>query len=156
MRALLAKDYIEEFDLKNLSKIIIKNFDEYNYKQFVAQQHIDASLGHPLIERLEAFTNKKSDPTELIVEKRQNLIKSIDKFDKTLKLLKDEFTDDERDIFHYTVEERETDKEARAKICKSEKTYYYIKKSCYVKIVLKFNWLKDYDSLILKTISLND
>ena len=36
MRALLAKDYIEEFDLKNLSKIIIKNFDEYNYKQFVA------------------------------------------------------------------------------------------------------------------------
>lgn len=37
MRALLAKKYINDFDIKEISKDIFELFDKYNYKKELAQ-----------------------------------------------------------------------------------------------------------------------
>ena len=63
-------------------------------------------------------------------------------FENKIKYLKTQFTDDEAIIFHYSIEERELDKEIMDRICKSEHKYYQIKKSCYLKIALCFGLIK--------------
>ena len=39
MRALLAKEYVDKFYLKEISRRIYKKFDEYNYKVFLAKNY---------------------------------------------------------------------------------------------------------------------
>ena len=157
MRVLLTKEYIDYFDLKQISKDILKLFDDYNYKVSVAQLYIDCGQHGELSYRGESLSKyRKFSSVEQAVIKREKLMKYIDDFNVKIKNLKLTLTDDELEIFHYAVEERETDKELCDRICKSYKTYYQIKKSCFVKIALRFNLVREKEEMILETISLYD
>lgn len=156
MRALLAKKYINDFDLKQISKDVFELFDDYNYKKELAQQYLYESMNHELNDIPSSHQRGKSNPTSQIAIKREKLLNYLDEFDTKLKYLKLSLTDDELKILNYGIGERETDKELMDRICKSYKTYLLIKKSCYVKIALRFNLVKSMEKTILKTISITD
>lgn len=77
-------------------------------------------------------------------------------FDAKIKYLKLSLTDDELKIFHYGIEERETDKELMDRISKSYKTFLIIKKSCYIKVALRFSLVRNMEKTIFKAISVMD
>ena len=58
-------------------------------------------------------------------------------------------TNDEKIIYEYSIEKKETDSVVQSIIKKYGKTYYHIKKSCYLKIYLYFN-LDDENSYFVK------
>lgn len=157
MRVLLTKEYINQFDLKQLTKAIFKLFDDYNYKVNLAQYYLTSSLDHELYDRPESFQNgRKSDPVTEATIKREKLLSYIKEFENKLKYLKLSLTDDELKILIYSVGERETDKEVSDRLARSYKTFYVIKKSCYVKIALRFGLVNEIEKTILQTISLYD
>ena len=80
----------------------------------------------------------------------------LNQFDKKLEHVKERFTDEELTIFKYSVLARASDKEMRDRICKTDKTYYPIKKSCYVKLALSFDLIDGFTKKVFKTISLFD
>lgn len=136
MKALLSKDYLIDFDMKLLQKEIYDLFDNFNFVCELVDQNC--------IEKKEknyySFKNRKltnSEAYKLI--KIDEYKKYIDIFNKKLEYLKSTFTQDELIIFKYGIEEREPDKVICDRICKTYKTYYLIKKSCFVKIALRFN-----------------
>ncbi len=156
MRALLAKKYIDDFDMKQISKDVFELFDEYNYKKELAQQYLYGSLSHEIKDMPETHQHGNSDPVYKAAIKREKLLNYVSNFDTKIKYLKLSLTDDELKIFHYGIEERETDKEVMDRICKSYKTYLVIKKSCYIKIALRFSLVKDMEKAVFKAISVTD
>lgn len=142
MRALLNENSVERFDAKQLYKKIIDLFDEYNINQLTIQQIAEESLVRNSEFREECFQKTKSDSTWKAVVKSDKNFDYVFNFENKVKYLKTQFTDDEAIIFHYSIEERELDKEIMDRICKSEHKYYQIKKSCYLKIALSFGLIK--------------
>lgn len=134
MRALLSKRYLEYFDMKVLTKEVEDLFDNYNFISELADKNMIESKKDeiPLKKGIYSVEMKR-------VVKIENYINYIKEFDKKLESLKSSFTDEELTIFKYGIEERESDKEICDRICKTYKTYYTIKKSCFVKIALRFN-----------------
>ena len=59
MRALLAKKYINDFDIKEISKDIFELFDKYNYKKELAQQYLYGSLSRKLQDTPESHQDKR-------------------------------------------------------------------------------------------------
>jgi len=59
-------------------------------------------------------------------------------------------------IYNHSVIGREQDKQIRDRICKTDRTYYPIKKSCYVKIALRFGLVDGFTKNVFATISLFD
>lgn len=156
MRALLAKKYINDFDIKEISKDIFELFDKYNYKKELAQQYLYGSLSRKLQDTPESHKGGTSDPVYKAAIKREKLLDYVNEFDTKIKFLKSSLTDDELAIFHYGIEERETDKEIMDRICKSYKIYLIIKKSCYIKVALRFSLVRNMDSIVFKAISVFD
>lgn len=142
MRALLNENSVEKFNAKKLYKKIIDLFDEYNINQLTIQQIAEESLVRNQVVREEHFQQTKSDSTWKAVVKGDKNFDYVFNFENKIKYLKTQFTDDEAIIFHYSIEERELDKEIMDRICKSEHKYYQIKKSCYLKIALCFGLIK--------------
>ena len=66
------------------------------------------------------------------------------------------FTPEEMKIYNHSVIGREQDKQIRDRICKTDRTYYPIKKSCYVKIALRFGLVDGFTKNVFATISLFD
>lgn len=156
MGVLLTKTYVDAFDMKQLTKAIFKLFDDYNYKVNLAEHYLDVSLNHNFSDVPTFSTGRRSDPTGNSAEKREKLLKYIKEFEAKVKYIKTVLTDDELKIYHYCIEERETDKEVCDRLVKSYKTYYQIKKSCYVKIALRFGLVNELENTIYQTISLFD
>ena len=67
-----------------------------------------------------------------------------------------DLTDDELKIYKYSILLREQDKQIKDRICKTDKTYYPIKKSCYVKVALRFSLVDGFTKNVFSTISLFD
>ena len=95
-------------------------------------------------------------PADYTEDVHEIVVKYVNDFDAKIKYLKLNLTDDELTIFRYGIEERETDKELMDRIRKSYKTYLIIKKSCYIKIALRFSLVKNMDKAIFKAISIMD
>lgn len=157
MKALLKKKYIEEYNLKSVTKAVLNLFDDYNYKINISYDYLGKQLNHELYEiPVHSGKSKKQDEISKIVEKRENVLNYINEFDRKLKILKNEFTSEELAIFKYCIIERAMDKEVMDQIAKTEKTYYNIKKSCFVKIALRYNLVDGYSKKVYFTISLVD
>lgn len=137
MKVLLNNKYLEEFDTKLLTKEVYNLFDDYNFiNELVASNTIEENKNYLEIKKI----SKGNYSEELKkVTKIENYIIYLQEFNKKLEALKKSFTEEELIIFTYGVEERECDKELCDRICKSYKTYINIKKSCFVKIALRFN-----------------
>lgn len=157
MRALLAKKYIKNFNMRQINDKVIDLFDEYNAKKQLADQYLDEAFKKGLKgEEGACSVRRHSNPTVKSAEDRAELLKYIDNFDTKVKFLKSNLTNDELIIFRYGIGERETDSELMDRICKSYKTYLIIKKSCYIKVALRFNLVKNAEKIIFKTISVLD
>lgn len=154
MRAQLTMGYLNQFDLRKITRAVIKLFDDYNYKVFLAHQYETKNLTKKLENKEECFIKKKIDPILEASIKRENLLNYIDSFRAKMKCLKATFTDDERIVFRCSVEERKSDKEVCEELYKSYKTVYQIKKSCYVKIALQFGLIRPNDDILYRTTSL--
>ena len=98
--------------------------------------------------------NMKFSDDSIIV--RFSLAKYLDEFDRKLEYLLSTLTADELKIYNYSVLAREQDKQVRDRICKTDKTYYPIKKSCYVKLALRFGLVDGFTKNVFATISLFD
>ena len=138
MKALLSKRYLENFDMKVLTKEVEDLFDDYNFIcELTDKKMIDNKREEkPLKKGIYSIELKH-------VIKLEDYINYIKEFDARLEALKNSFTEDELMIFKYGIEERERDKEICDRLCKTYKTYYIIKKSCFVKIALRFNLAVD-------------
>ena len=159
MKVELRKRYLDEYDLKVIAKAVYNLFDDYNYKKAIAQEYLDSiyqrkSNNEPAIAR--SKYRKKIDSTYEIVKKREKVVKYLNEFDRKLDYLLSTLTADELKIYTYSVLAREQDKQVRDRICKTDKTYYPIKKSCYVKLALRFGLVDGFTKNVFATISLFD
>ena len=155
MQIELRKKYLDEYDLKAIVRAVYELFDDYNYKKIVAQDYLDSVYQNQLIDKPDiSKTNKKTDTVFSIVEKREKVVNYIQEFDKKLNNLLSTLTTDEMTIYKYSILAREQDKEIRDRICKTDKTYYPIKKSCYVKFALRFGLVDGFTKKVFETINL--
>lgn len=157
MKVELKKKYLDEYDLKVIAKAVYNLFDDYNYKKAIAQEYLDSiyqrkSNNEPVYSK----HRKKIDSTYEIVKKRERVVKYLDEFDRKLDYLLSTLTADELKIYTYSVLAREQDKQVRDRTCKTDKTYYPIKKSCYVKLALRFGLVDGFTKNVFATISLFD
>ena len=142
MRALLTSDSVEPFNTKDLYTKVIEKFDEYNSKQFAIKHIAQESLSRNQDFDEKVFKQIKSDPTVKATIKSDSLLDFVNDFDKKIDFLKSQFTEDEKIIFHYSLEEREIDKVIKENLGKTDHKYYAIKKSCYLKVALCFGLIK--------------
>ena len=155
MKVLLRKMYLDEYDLKPIVKAVHNLFDDYNYKKTISKGYYDESLKHLLSYKPEDSRHKKkSDSTLKAVENKEKVDKYLKQFDKKLEYLLETFTDDELKVFKYCVLARVQNTEIRDRICKTDKTFYPIKKSCYVKLALGFDLVDGFTKNVFATISL--
>lgn len=140
MKALISRKYLDNFDMKELSKAVFELFDDYNFICSLVKEHMIESSNY-----ISDSKNKLNNSNEELksVLKRESYMNYIKEFDRKIENLKTTFTDDELKVFQYSIEDRETDKELCNRILKTYKTYFVIKKSCYVKVALKFNLLSE-------------
>ncbi len=157
MRVEFRKKYLDEYDLKSIVRAVYNLFDDYYYKKAVAQEYLESLQQHRLSDDREYSKNhKKVDSTYKIVEKREKVVNYLKEFDRKLEHLLTNLTDDEIKIYKYSILAREQDKQIRDRICKTDKTYYLIKKSCYVKFALRFSLVDGFTKEVFATISLFD
>lgn len=149
MRVLLAKEYVDKFYLKEISKRIYKKFDEYNYKVFLAKNYYGKTTS-TIKEVAISNSFSISNPTQQTTIKREELLNEIKKFSIKIKNFKSTLTEDEKAVFKYGIEQRLTDNEIADAIAKSLKTTRQIKRSCYVKVALHFNLIKKDDKAVYK------
>lgn len=157
MQVEFKKKYLDEYDLKAIVKAVCNLFDDYNYKKAVAQEYLDSAYQHNLSYKPEySKYHKKIDSTYNIVEKRDKVVNYLNEFDRKLEFLISTFTPEEKVIYTHSVIGREQDKQIRDRICKTDKTFYPIKKSCYVKIALRFGLVDGFTKEVFATINLFD
>ncbi len=157
MQVEFKKKYLDEYDLKAIVKAVYNLFDDYNYKKAIAQEYLDSIYQHRLTDKPEySKYHKKIDSTYNTVEKRDKVVNYLNEFDRKLEFLLSTFTAEEMKIYNHSVIGREQDKQIRDRICKTDRTYYPIKKSCYVKIALRFGLVDGFTKDVFATISLFD
>lgn len=140
MKALISKKYLDYFDMKVLSKEVCNLFDDYNFMYSLVKEHMFERTNFTSTSKSKINTSNEELKSIL---KNESYINYLKEFEKKIENLKTTFTDDELVVFHYSIEDRETDKEICERIKKTYKTYFIIKKSCYIKVALKFNLLSD-------------
>jgi len=157
MKVELKKKYLDQYNLKILVKAVHNLFDDYNYKEAIAQEYLDEIFERRLNDNPEySKYRKKKDTTYDTVRKRDKVVKYLNEFDRKRNHLLSTLTSDELKIYNYCVLAREQDKQVRDRICKTDKTYYPIKKSCYVKLALRFGLVDGFTKNVFATISLFD
>lgn len=155
MKALLKEPYLDEYRLRPLVRAVHNLFDDYNYKRLLSNNIYDEQLKRPLKFRPEDLSyHRKSDPTAKAIEVKDDVEEFISLFERKLSRLLEEFTDDEMIIYREVILNRMPDNIIRDRICKTDKTYYPIKKSCYLKIALAFELVDGYSKKVYMTISL--
>lgn len=157
MKVEFKKMYLDQYNLTKITKAVHNLFDDYNYKKAVAQEYLDSIYQHRLKDKPEDLKNKNNnDTTYSTVEKRDKVVKYINEFERKLEHLLSTLSPDEMIIYNYSIICREQDKQIRDRICKTDTTYYPIKKSCYVKIALRFGLVDGFTKEVFATISLFD
>jgi len=157
MQVEFKKQYLDEYDLRPLVKAVYNLFDDYNYKKAIAQEYLDSIYQHRISDKPEySKYHKKVDTTYNTVEKREKVVNYLKDFDKKLDYLLSTLSEDERKVYKYSIIAREKDNVVRDEICKTDKTYYLIKKSCYVKFALRFGLVDGFTKNVFATISLFD
>lgn len=85
MQVEFKKQYLDEYDLRPIVKAVYSLFEDYNYKKAISQEYLDAIYQHRIVEREEySKYHKKSDSMPMIVEKRENVVKYLEEFDRKL------------------------------------------------------------------------
>lgn len=156
MRALLRNVYLKNYNARFLVNSVHDLYDDYNYQRFLSKNIYDNALKESLcLTEDDLSYSKKSDPTAQTFKLKQDLKKIIRLFDRKVEIMLGEFTEDEKIIYNDCILNRLPDKVVKDKICKTDKTYYRIKKSCYLKVALCFGLVDDYEKKdIISAISL--
>ena len=157
MRVEFKKKYLDEYNLKTIVRAVYNLLDDYYYKKAVAQEYLESIKKCSFSSDKEYSKNhRKVDSTYKTVEKREKVVNYLSEFDRKLDHLLTSLTDDEIVIYKHSILAREQDKIIRDRICKTDKTYYLIKKSCYVKFALRFGLVDGFTKEVFETISLYD
>lgn len=93
-------------------------------------------------------SNKISDITGSAVTTKESLKSLVNIFEKRMEYVKKLFTEDEKLIFEYSIEKQRPDLYVQNIVKKYDKTFYSLKKSCYLKIYIYFKL--DENSYFLK------
>ncbi len=155
MKVLLTKEQVNNYNMRKLTKKIFKKFDEYNYHLELAQSYIDSSITKELSD-MPISKSGKSDPTWSSTAKREKVLKYIDDFELKLKYLRANLTKEEKEVLKLSIIDREPNDVLCNKLVKQYKAVYWIKKSCYVKVALRFNLVNEREKAILKAVSVLD
>lgn len=157
MQTEFKKQYLDEYDLKTIVKAVYNLFDDYNYKKAISQEYLDSIYQHRLVDKPEYSKYRRNmDSMPIIVEKKEKVAEYLKEFDRKLEHLLSTLSKNEKKVYDYSITLREHDKVVRDRICKTDKTYYSIKKSCYVKIALRFGLVDGFTKNVFETISLID
>lgn len=150
MKALLKEEFIKGYDFKKIVKLVINLFDYYNYEKITLNGYIYSPLINNFDEKSGMNKYNNNDITAKTFETHEKMFKKIEEFEKKVEMVKTTLTDDEIIIFNYSILERESDKIILDRICKTPRTYYKIKKSCYIKVALYFNLINGFKKLQLE------
>lgn len=134
MKALISRKYLDNFEMKELSKAVFDLFDDYNFICSLVRDHMIEKTN--CRDYAKNKSNSSSEELKSLLKKRI-IYKIFKRVWKKVEDLKANFTDDELKVFKYSIGDRETDKELCDRITKTYKTYFIIKKSCYVKSCFK-------------------
>ncbi len=141
MKMLIDENLVCPFCARELYKKVLNLFDDYYIHKLTAD--------HPLMQKAylqksqEEFHQKKNfDSTFYSVLQHEKALNYIEKFEKQIEYIKEHFTAEENIIFTLSVMERKPDKSIIIELNKSEHYYYKIKKSCYLKIALRFELIR--------------
>lgn len=147
MKALISRKYLDSYDMRQLTRAVHELFDDYNFiRSLIKERLIERPINSNPVKN---HYNNYNEELKAIT-KRETYINYLKEFDKKMEYLKSTLTEDELKILEYCIENRESDKEVCDRVAKSYKSYFIIKKSCYVKIALKFNLLSDMGDIALE------
>lgn len=139
MRGKFNTKYLNNYDLKSLTKSITELNELIFYYRIAVKKYWTNSKSADIKITLNSNHNI-CDMTGNAIIKLENMKKAVDRYDRKIKYLKKNvLTSDEWKIFHYSIEKGESTEVIMDLINKSEKTYYKIKKSAFLKIALEFN-----------------
>lgn len=143
MKILLEVNQFQKIDSKSLYREVLKLFDEY-YAHLIAVEDISISKAFNVSTEIreECFQKGISNPTYKAVIEAERDLEYVRRFEEQITFIKNRLTNDEEKIFNQSILNRESDKEIMFDMCKSEHKYYQIKKSCYLKIALRFGIVK--------------
>lgn len=156
MKVLLTKEQVQNYNMRTITKKIFAKFDEYNYNLELRESYVDEAVKGKVLSDMPVAKGRKSDPTWASTVKRDKVTKYIDDFELKLKYLKANLTKEEKEILKLSIMEREDNSVLCDKLAKEYKAVYWIKKSCYVKVALRFNLVKEKEKAIISTVSVFD
>lgn len=143
MKALLSKECLSKYELKEIIKRVHQLFEDYNSKRmcfnFLCEETLSSHRSKEIVIK-QGFSN----PVMETAIRREKLMVELDSFKTKLRILKRAFTAEEKLIFKYCIEERKVEGELCDLLNRSSKTIRWIKKSCYVKIALQFGLIELY------------
>lgn len=142
MRGKFNKKYLENYNLKDLSKSIMELNELIFYYRIAIKKYWTNNKCGDINATLNSNHNV-CDMTGNALMKLENMKRTVERYDRKIKYLKKNvLTDDEWKIFHYAIEQGESSEVIMERINRSEKTYYKIKKSAFLKIALEFNLIE--------------
>lgn len=155
MKVVLKPEYLQEYNERQIVAAVYNLFDDYNYKKLILKGYFDDTSNHDLNYKPEDLRYRKnSDYVSSKSEEKEKVQAYIDKFEKKLNIVLEKLTDEEKIIYKYSIRQRLRDKEIFDKVCKQDKKYYQIKKSCFVKFALSFDLVDGFTKNVFATISL--
>ena len=134
--------------LSDIYNSIVKKdiIDRNNIKDIALLENIIKYLANNIGSSISS--NKISDITGSAVTTKESLKSLVNIFEKRMEYVKKLFTEDEKLIFEYSIEKQRPDLYVQNIVKKYDKTFYSLKKSCYLKIYLYFKL--DENSYFLK------
>ena len=145
VKAQLSNKYLKDFNMKKCVNIVNDFFDEYNFINAMIESNIFLLKNDNPEIKIRNYTNS----SELaIITKKEELLSYMESINKKINELKESLTDEELQIFEYSIKLRMFDSEIQDIMLKSNNTYYMIKKSCYIKVILKFNLISSLNELL--------
>lgn len=149
MKTKLDMSLIEKFNVKELYKKVLNLFDEYNTNKLASicgtypQNNYEEKVQKSTI----------SNPTYTAIANKDKYIKLVERFEEKLNFIKEQFTEEEYEIFKLSIVERKSDKIVMSDLpILTPHKYYEIKRSTYGKIGLGFGLLKPKEKLLASQI----
>ena len=144
----LTEELMKPYDMRTISEMIKILFTTFNNIIFLVERYDLQLLNHnsKTDKVQESNVSDRTFSSVSALDINRNFIRN---FRKRLRIVKNKMTNDEKIIYEYSIEKKETDSVVQSIIKKYGKTYYHIKKSCYLKLYLYFN-LDDENSYFVK------
>ena len=151
MAYVYSKELTKVFDMKKISFEVRKFFNNYHLLCDCLKDYNIDNLTSKIKDVPISSKGGKTDSVWKAVKEITDIKEQLNNINKKIAYLKrKELTDSERLVFKYSIMNGELDEIVQDKVGLSYKTYQQTKKSCYIKVAIKFNLTKGLEKSIFK------